>query len=98
MVIGEEESENPRSLLVERVLERVFITVRKKATLRGSPWYTPIPRGIGVVHHSSVETVAKQRLYEGTKLRRSMVMGETELNQRMVDTAVRIGNVQPGYS
>ena len=63
MVIGEEESENPRSLLVERVSEKVFITVRKMATLRGLPWYTPIPRGIGVMHHSSVETVADKPVY-----------------------------------
>ena len=29
---------NPRSCLEQRVSERVFITVRKMATLSGSPW------------------------------------------------------------
>ena len=46
-----------------RVSERVLMTVKKMATLRGSPWYTPISRGTGAVHHSSVEIVAESPVY-----------------------------------
>ena len=43
--------------------ERVFITVRKRATLSGSPWYTPILRGTGAVDHSLEEMVADSPVY-----------------------------------
>ena len=63
MVIEEEGRVKPRSLLVQRVPERVLMTVRKMATVSGSLWYTPIPRRTGAVHHSSEEMVADSPVY-----------------------------------
>ena len=54
---------NPRSDLVRSVSDRVFMTVRKMATLRGSPWYTPIFSGTGGDDHSSAEMVADKPEY-----------------------------------
>ena len=54
---------NPRSFLVQRVSDRVFITVKKMTTLRGSPWYTPNLRGMESVDQSSVEMVADKPVY-----------------------------------
>ena len=45
--------ENPSSFLVHRLTDRVLKIVRKMTTLRGSPWYTPLQRGTGLVDHSS---------------------------------------------
>ena len=55
---------NPRSFLVLSVSDRVFITVKKITTLRGSPWYTPIFSGTGGFDHSSVEMVAERPEYQ----------------------------------
>jgi len=102
MVTEEEGRVKPRSLLVQRVSERVLMTVRKMATLSGSPWYTPTPRGTGAVHHSSEEIVADSPVYiDCMSLQnsvRSMIMSERELDERVVNAAVGIGYVKPGYS
>lgn len=63
MVTDKEGRVKPRSCLVERVSDSVLMTVKKMATLRESPWYTPISRGTGAVHHSSVEIVADSPVY-----------------------------------
>ena len=67
----------PRSFLEQRVSERVFITVRKMTTLRGSPWYTPISRGTGSVDHVSVEIVAVTATDGRTLEERSSAPGRT---------------------
>ena len=61
--VVDEGREKPRSLLVLKDSERVFITVRKMTMLRGSPWHTPIFRGTGVVDQMSVVTEANNPEY-----------------------------------
>ena len=53
----------PRSFLVDNVSERVAITVKKIRTLNGSPWYTPISRGMDGDTQSEVEMDAERPSY-----------------------------------
>ena len=72
MGVVDEGREKPRSLLVLKDLERVFITVRKLTTLRGSPWYTPMFRETGGVDQVSVVTEAdKPEYHDCSNLRNS---------------------------
>ena len=96
----EESRVNPRSCLVERVSESVLMTVRKMATLRGSPWYTPICRGTGAVYHFSVEMVADRPVYiDCIKAQNSggAWYAGGELNQGVMYTPICIGDVKPGH-
>ena len=54
----------PRSFLVDSVSERVAITVSKIRTLNGSPWYTPISRGMDGDIQSEVEIDAERPSYQ----------------------------------
>jgi hypothetical protein len=54
----------PRFLCSARVSTRVFMTVLKIATDRGSPWNTPIPRWKGSVVQLLVLTIPVRPVYK----------------------------------
>lgn len=73
--------------LVDKASAREFITVLK---MTHQEWVTLVHP---YLHLSTV--VGIQCWQHGAELWRSMIVAEGELNERVVDTAIGIGNVKP---
>ncbi len=71
MVSGDSVREYPRSHRVLRVSTRVLITVLKTTTDRGSPWKTPMLRGMLGVDQSEVRIEADRLEYKSCRITQS---------------------------
>ena len=74
------ETLNPRSDLIFSVSIKVLMTVLKMTADKGSPWYTPMPRGMVEVVQSLLIILADNPEY--------IVVLQGEINEVVMDTTI----------